>query len=60
MESVKYFSSTLSGPATHENPLRVPEDPEEADDAEQEPEHILYEEENDNDECGRAPDELAS
>ena len=58
MESVQYFSPTLSGPATHENPLRAPEDPEEADDAEQAAEHGLYEEENANGEFGRAPDAL--
>ena len=58
MESVQYFSPTLSGPAAHENPLRASEDPEEADDAEQAPEHGLYEEENANGEFGRAPDAL--
>ena len=38
MESVQYFSPTLAGPVTHGTPLRAQEDPDEADEAELDPE----------------------
>ena len=58
MESVQYFSPTLSGPATHGTPLRAQEDPDEAGDAEVTPEDGLPEGENADAGCCRAPDAL--
>ena len=57
MESVQYFSPTLSGPATRDTPFCAPEDPEGADEAEPEPTSGAPEHDEDAG-CSRAPDAL--
>ena len=58
MESVQYFSPTLSGPATHGTPFRAQENPDEADEAELDPDDGARKEENADARCTTAPDAL--
>ena len=58
MESLQHFSSTLSGPATHGTAFRAQENPDEADEAELDPEDGVCKEKNADAGCSRAPDAL--